>query len=260
MDPSSGRDILPLAEEEKVHLAEQYIARNDSMNATPSGKLSKSNFTPTQVLIIFLLVIFALILFFLLLYYCTARYSRQRSIRRQVEAQKSISSSSAYDERPQTIFDHPERQLAVDQSVRTDQNSPASIIQLSDTDYSSPSNQNQPAPQVEKSKPVNAETSSPVAKTVPKVQDVPATKSSKEPLISSSMKLPLKPAEIILVKEAVASRKLRPEKKAHEKKVPEKIPSERRERSRSFDSSENHTIIGTLANLRDTLKESDADS
>lgn len=246
MEP--GDDILASTGETRVHLVEHYKARQTSNDTSPNEDNDTiAGLTTTQIVIVFLIFVFALIILFLLLYYCTTRSSKQRSIRRQVEAQKSISSSSVYDEKPQTIFDHPERQLAVDQSVRTDPNSPASINQSSDPEVSSPSSQNQSAPQAVNQKTLNTETSPAPAKTVPKYQDSPPTRFPQEQQVSSSPKLPLKPAEKILVKEVVAPRK-------------PKTPPRKKERSKSFESSENHTMIGTLANLRDTLKESDADS
>lgn len=78
----------------------------------------------TQILIIFLTLVFAVLIIFLLVYYYCIRGMRQNSTSNRL-ALKSASGSIGED-KSRNIFAHPEKQLAVDQSTRANPNSPAS--------------------------------------------------------------------------------------------------------------------------------------
>lgn len=202
----------------------------DNSTDTGSGGTSKPDtasgggLTSTQLLIIFLVVVFAVLIIFLLVYHYFIKGMRQRSGSKHL-AQKSASGSIG-EGRDRNIFAHPERHLAVDQSTRTNPHSPASTASETDQNqvHASASGFQQPVHLANLTeRPSAPQQAQQVANNNPSGNRI-STAASQQPMEQAKDK---------------------------------KSQSEGKKKRLQLTQADPHSILGTLASLRDTLKETE---
>lgn len=195
----------------------------------------------TQILIIFLIVVFGVLIIFLLIYYYVIKGMRHNAQERLARS----ASGSIGEEKARNIFANPERQLAVDQSTRANPNSPASST---DADGVA-----QPIGQTDNNiinspLPVNTgnQQQQPVA-----LQPTNLSKSVARQLARKTTAQPTELGGAGQVKRASQSDQVSP---IQAKKSKSSSKRDRVIQQKEFDNS---GVVGALAGLRDTLKETE---
>lgn len=211
----------------RVQFVQQVDSQNTTTNTTTDDEEVFAGLDATQILIIFLIIAFGLIIVFLMFYYCSSR--KQKSSNRRGSSRKPVNSNPQNDDRSHNMVAHPERQVATDQPKIISQ-SPSSTSQQSEPEQiaEQPTNLTPQAPiaQVEPSKPPN-DSDPPSIKVVPKQSEATQVKTIPKQ-VDTSLK----------------------------KKSNSNSKKERNRMAEPYDI--HHSMVGTLAGLRDTLKESDS--
>lgn len=177
-----------------------------------------------KLLIIFILVLIGALSIFVIVYYYCVRGLRSSNLAQH--AQKSTSGSIA-DEKSRNIFAHPERQLAVDQSTRASP-SPSSL----DGERNSPAHKTPAAP-----------------KTVPIV--------TKTPSQAQPQQHPPPPAPPQATSQSAAptqASQIQPKQPQQTQPKQLQIEVDTKSKSKSNSQGKDMTMVGTLAELRETMK------
>jgi len=187
-------------------------------NGTNTTNNSWLGLDSTQILIIFLIIVFAVLILFLFVYYYIIKSMRPKSAGKNVP--KSASGSSN-DDKGRNIFAQPERQMAVDQSGR------------------------HPPPRTSEPDQSSGQATAPTV-VVPSQgnQTQPPSATVAKP---SGSEAPPQAANPQLSKKSSSSGR------ARERGKP--APSVSSEPAREEGHHDHHTVVGALAGLRDTLRE-----
>lgn len=199
--------------------------KSNASNGTSSDGGSGS-WETTQILIIFLIIVFLVLTAFLLVYYCYIRGMKSRSMRKM--SNKSVSGSITED-KGSNIFANPTGHLAVDQSTRQ---SPGNTSLPSEPN--SPSSNDPPAGNsVATSQSSNENGAS-------KRGNLSAAKNSSEPveIAAQSKRSRVAPAATNATSDQLVE-----------------APQNRKLKSKSNSKDRSSNIAGTLAGLRDVLKD-----
>lgn len=245
--------------------------------ATGNGTGGWLGLDSTQVLIIFLIIVAAVLVIFLLIYYYVIKGMRQRTVNKLV-VQKSASGSIG-EEKARNIFAHPERHLAVDQSTRMNPDSPASVGSLEQQKTPPTSSEKEVIPpQAQSSQPTSQLTAvstaqstfQPTAQSTAQltqqsstsdgqqsVAPVPSNQTSSQSLITRTSKQPM-----IQTSKIVSSQTIKADKRDDSRKSNSSGKKRRSQKgSNQIDISENNShrlgVLGALAGVRNTLKDTD---